>query len=57
MSHPLAASIAAVRRELAALERLPAPADAAALHTASRLLRRAAEAVASAGLAVAPRVP
>ena len=51
--HPLADDLAAVRRELDALERDPAPTTDAARYGAARLLRRAAEAVASARHAAA----
>ncbi len=57
MTHPLAASVEAVRRELDALLRDAAPATPEARHTASRLLTRAAETVHSARLAAASRVP
>ena len=56
MSHPLAALIEAVRRELAALERDPAPTSPEAQHSAAQQLRRAGEAVATARRA-ARRVP
>ena len=56
MTHPLAASVEAVRRELDALLRDAAPATPEAQHTASRLLSRAAETVHSARLAAASRV-
>lgn len=48
MTHPLAAALAAVRRELDALERDPAPASPEAQHSAAQQLRRAGEAVATA---------
>tara|TARA_R110000868_G_scaffold153344_2_gene378732 strand:- start:1286 stop:1462 length:177 start_codon:yes stop_codon:yes gene_type:complete len=51
--HPLADDIAAVRRELDALERDPAPTTPDARYGSSRLLRRAAEAVVSARHAAA----
>ena len=48
MTAALAPLVEAVRRELAALERDPAPACPAALFGAQQQLRRAAEAVATA---------
>ena len=56
MTHPLAASVEAVRRELDALLCDAAPTTPEARHTASRLLARAAETVHSARLAAASRV-
>lgn len=55
ITHPLAASVEAVRRELDALLRDAAPATPEARHTASRLLTRAADTVHSARLAAASR--